>query len=142
MPSSAGPPLLEAAPRDLGVDGCGAPVMAANGDAQVVTTPGAFDESLGGFIDGYLLKLTPDLSEIVFGTYLGGGPPDACERVVVGPSGVITVVGTTRSEGFPVTPGALQTEGAVFDLDAYVARLSPDAATQPRRHRGDTVGHQ
>jgi hypothetical protein len=91
----------------------------ANGNAYVVgmtsassfpTTDGAFDTTFdtGCSLDGYLTKLSADGSGLVYSTYLGGdtGELDFALGVAVNGAGEAYVVGTTRSPGFPTTPGA------------------------------------
>jgi hypothetical protein len=79
--------------------------------------------------DAFVTMLTPDGGDLVYSTFLGGQLQDRAWGVTVDPSGVVTVAGDTGgfafgTEGFPVTPGALQTEPG-FDQDTFVSRLSP-----------------
>jgi hypothetical protein len=62
---------------------------------------------------------------LVWSTYLGGNNRDEISGADVGPSGVITVCGTTWSTDFPTTTGAYQATFNGGGTDAFVARLDP-----------------
>ncbi|MEK7408157.1 MAG: SBBP repeat-containing protein [Acidobacteriota bacterium] len=85
-------------------------------------TPDAFQGSPGGGFDGFLVKLNPAGSTLVYSTYLGGGQRDEATAVALAPSGDAFVTGTTWSTNFPVTPGVIQ--GAFGgDRDVFAARI-------------------
>ncbi len=98
--------------------------------SEFTPSPGAFDTTFL-FSDPWIVKFTPDLVSREFGTFLGGGAPDRIDRITTDGSGTITVFGTTGSHDFPITDGAFQTTkvGPSFELDAFVARLTPDGST-------------
>jgi uncharacterized protein (TIGR03437 family) len=94
------------------------------------TTPDAFQRENGGVTTAFVTKLTPDLSEILFSTYLGGSIDDHGQTVAVDDAGDIYVAGRTLSTDFPVTLGALQgrlVRGAFFG-DAFVTKVSADGS--------------
>ncbi len=94
------------------------------------TTPDAFQRENGGVTTAFVTKLTPDLSEILFSTYLGGSIDDHGQTVAVDDAGGIYVAGRTLSTDFPVTLGALQgrfVRGAFFG-DAFVTKVSADGS--------------
>ena len=70
-------------------------------------TLGVFDTTFNGRWDGFVTKLNPDASGIVFSTFLGGSHNDRCSGIVAGPGGGVFVIGDTESPDFPVTPDAL-----------------------------------
>jgi hypothetical protein len=71
-----------------------------------------------------LVILKPDLTELVYASYLGGSGDDLIRSPALGPNGEIYLVGNTSSTDFPVTPGAAQSKlrGA---SDAFVMKLVP-----------------
>jgi hypothetical protein len=81
-------------------------------------TPGAFQTSNAGGTtvcwvirgpgDGFITKLNPQGTGLVFSTYLGGSGPDGVAVAGVEPSGDVIFVGGTDSTDFPVTPDAFQ----------------------------------
>jgi len=81
--------------------------------ADFRTTAGAYDRTCGAdggcrHGDGFVTELTPDGSQIVFSTYLGGSADDEIAAIAVDAAGHINVAGSTASTDFPTTPGALQ----------------------------------
>jgi hypothetical protein len=91
------------------------------------TTPGVVQPKLNGPRDSAIVKLKPDGSGLVFGTFLGGsGEDDAIMGVRLDAAGNIYVAGHTKSTDFPVTPGAAQRRLG-GESDCYFTKLSPDA---------------
>lgn len=74
------------------------------------TTPGAFDTTHGGGgespIDGFVSKLNPTGTNLVYSSFLGGGRSDVAVGVRVDGRGRAYVVGGTDSRDFPVSPDA------------------------------------
>lgn len=92
-------------------------------------TADAFQPSFGGVFDVALAKLSPDLSTIVYATYLGGngsGGDSGNEfaYLQVNAAGEIFLVGATGSLNFPTTAGVIQTSYGGGQLDAFVAKLT------------------
>jgi hypothetical protein len=91
-------------------------------------TPGAFDTTYnagyGGYIDGFVTKLSPTGSSLVYSTYLGGSESDQGMGIAVDDEGRAHVTGSSTSFDFPTTPRA-------FDRtveppgDAFVVKLNP-----------------
>ena len=109
--------------------------------ADFQTTAGAYDRRCGldsgcSHGDGFVTELTPDGSQIVFSTYLGGSGDDAIAAIAVDAAGRINVAGSTASADFPTTPGAVQftyaggadTEGEPL-MDAFFVRLTADGSS-------------
>ncbi len=112
--------------------------LSSDGSAVVVgttystdypTTPGALDQTLADFPDGFVTKLNPDGSALAFSTFLGGARSDECRKVALDSTGGVYVAGETVSEDFPVTPGAYDSVIAnSYTSDVFVARISADGA--------------
>ncbi|MGI8550221.1 MAG: SBBP repeat-containing protein [Dehalococcoidia bacterium] len=87
-----------------------------------------------GTSTAYLAKLSPDGTNLLYSTYLGGGVEDT-EAIALDRSGNVYLTGETSSKNFPTCPGsdprcasigsALQTT-LKSDANAYVAKLSAD----------------
>jgi len=77
--------------------------------------------------DAFVVKLSP-AGQIVYATYLGGAGADAGLGIAVDSAGSAYVVGSTNSQNFPVTAGAVQSHLA-GNTDVFVAKLSPDGST-------------
>jgi len=94
------------------------------------TTSGAFQPASSGGIDGFIAKLNPTGSTLVYGTYLGGGlQSDHVTGIVLDPADNIYVTGRTENVGFPVTSGTLDLtfnggeDGFVTKLDSAGSAL-------------------
>lgn len=100
------------------------------------TTPGSIKPSNpnGATInqDGFLLKINPSGSALVYGTYLGGSGADVANAVQVDAAGQATVVGQTASSDFAGMTAAVS--GA---SDAFLIKVSSDGS---RIVTGQTFG--
>ena len=100
------------------------------------TTPGSIKPSNpnGATInqDGFLLKINPSGSALVYGTYLGGSGADVANAVQVDAAGQATVVGQTASSDFAGMTAAVS--GA---SDAFLITVSSDGS---RIVTGQTFG--
>ncbi|MCZ6755631.1 MAG: SBBP repeat-containing protein [Gemmatimonadetes bacterium] len=114
--------------------------LAANDDIYVIgrvfsganfsATAGAYQTSLRGVDDAFVLRLTNDGTSTLFRTRLGGGNTVVGEVATAGfvHNNSLVLTGISLSFDFPTTPGAAQTQGAGA-RDAFFARLSEDGAT-------------
>jgi uncharacterized protein (TIGR03437 family) len=88
------------------------------------TTPGAFQR--GSFFgdDGFVTKLNPSGSGLVYSTLIAGNGDDIGAAIAVDAGGNVYLTGYTKSADFPTTPGAFQRTPSV-GLDAYALKLNP-----------------
>jgi gliding motility-associated-like protein len=116
---------------------CTQSTKATNAADNFPTTPGAFQRMPGGTTntreqDGVVIKASPDLSTILFSTYLGGNNDDAAFVLSLHPTNNnIYVGGSTASTNFPGT-----TNGAIINSTyqggacaGFVTILSNDGST-------------
>ena len=113
------------------------------------TTTGAFQTSyfvnannpynpsqqIGTYSNAFVSKLTPDGSELVFSTYLGGsgggnfGQGDTGRRIKLDPANDAYVLGLTDSADFPTTPSAYAgTQPVPGSFSAFLSKLSADGS--------------
>lgn len=91
---------------------------------------GGFQSSKKGKQDGVVLKMTPNLSNLIFSTYLGGSGDDAAYVLSLNPSnGNIYVAGGTESNDLNGS-----TTGTIGDsnhggIDGFVSIISNDGST-------------
>ena len=96
--------------------------------AADLPTTDAFQDSIRGVKDGFVTKLDPAGSRIVYSTYLGGSLDDAINAIAVDTDGNAYVVGETYSSDFP-SQNAFQPRKSGFRLvnsalgNAFVAKL-------------------
>jgi Beta-propeller repeat len=95
--------------------------------ANFPTTPGAFDTTQNGgafdeLFDGFVTKLNPTGSGLVYSTFLGGSKSDFSAGFAVDTARNAYVVGSTLSADFPTTPGSF--DRAFAGSEGFVAKLN------------------
>ncbi|HMD85409.1 MAG TPA: SBBP repeat-containing protein [Terriglobia bacterium] len=83
-----------------------------------------FQGTYDGNGDGFVSKLTPDASGLIYSTYLGGTATDGVAAIAIDSSGHAFVTGGTSSTNFPISPGAFQAAYGGGTSDAFVAELN------------------
>jgi hypothetical protein len=110
----------------IALDGAGnAYVAGSTNSTDFPTTLGAYQPTLAGINDGYVVKLNAS-GALVFSTYLGGNSADGLNGVAADAAGNAYVVGSTISFNFPTTPGAFKT--TLMTQDATVSKLSANGS--------------
>jgi hypothetical protein len=107
---------------------------------DIPTTPGAFDTTYNGGEDFYVAKLTPDGSDLAFGTYLGGTGSEwiNTHNLALDDQGNAYVSIFTNSTDFPTTPGAFQTSYGGGSSDMAIVKLSSTGALLASTYLGST----
>jgi len=93
------------------------------------TTPGAYDrKGTGtGVNDGFVAKLSPDGTQLVWSTYLHGSQRDDVYGVWADSQGFVYITGWTGSSDFPTTVGAYdRTHNGKNDV--FLVKLTPDGS--------------
>lgn len=85
--------------------------------------------------EGFVARISPEVDQLLFGTFLGGAEDDELRDIAVGPSGTVHVAGYSFSPDYPVTAGpggfgivAAQLAPDGTDLD-YAILLDADGST-------------
>src|SRR5262249_38794926 len=121
----------------IAIDAAGNAYVAGTTASSDFPTVNAFQTMRrGGSVDvtGFVAKLSPDGSQLVYSTYLGGSGSEAIGGVAVDAQGNAYVTGETGSDDFPTTPGVLQEhpgnrhciEGCT---DAFVTKIAPSGSS-------------
>jgi len=94
------------------------------------TTADAHDRVYNGQADFFVACVTPDGSDLVYGTYLGGAGDEwiSTHNLAVDDAGNAYVAIPTSSSDYPVTRGTLQRRHAGGQTDWAVTKLSPTGA--------------
>jgi len=70
-------------------------------------TLNAFQSTFGGGIqNAFVTKFKPDLSALIYSTFLGGNNFDVATGIALGANGTAYVTGSSNSSNFPTTPDA------------------------------------
>jgi hypothetical protein len=101
--------------------------------ATVTSSPdfqnGVFrNQYLGGDTDGVVMRILPDLSGIVWGTFIGGSAVDAAYSIKIDASRNVYVAGGTTSADFAVATNAYQ-PNLQGNADGFVVKFSSDGST-------------
>jgi hypothetical protein len=93
-------------------------------------TPGVFQGEQGMTTqNGFITKLNPSGSALVYSTYLGGDDVNSVNSIALDSNGNAYVAGSTNSTNFPVTAGAFQSAIGISSFgypqtDAFVSELN------------------
>lgn len=91
--------------------------------ANFPVTPGAYDTTYNGNVDGFVAKLAPDMSKILACTYLGGTEADVVNAIDLDAAGNIYVAGWTDSSNYPSVVGAYD-RSLNGSSDVFVTKLN------------------
>lgn len=147
---------LQSLQRNYGDDGRSEVIIDGAGNIYVASctqsgnfpvTAGSFQNTFGGGQDGVLLKFSPDLSTLVFASFMGGTRNDAAYVLALAPDGSIFVAGGTESNNFfpaGVTAGTIGTAhhntGANDPIDGFLAVINPTGTSWVRGAYIGTTG--
>jgi glucose/arabinose dehydrogenase len=114
-----------------GLDSGQAIAVDADGNAYVggftnsndFPTVAPFQGTIGGSFDGFVAKLDPSGSSLVYSTYIGGSQRDFVLGIDVDDVGQAYVAGDVESEDFPTVNPLQPRWGGVWD--AWAAKLTP-----------------
>lgn len=91
-------------------------------------TVGCLQPTEGGGMDGVVFKMTPDLSTMIWSTYLGGTADDGCYALTLDNLQNIYTTGGTSSTNFPITAGSLSTSYNGGITDGYITKIKNDGS--------------
>ncbi len=112
---------------DIVLDGANNVLITGWTDSDDFPVKNAIDDTLTGFRDVFVTKLSGDDGTIVFSTYLGGDYTDEGRAITLGDGGEIVLAGSTGSTDFPTTPDAFQGQPSAplyIYTDAFITKLS------------------
>jgi MYXO-CTERM domain-containing protein len=110
----------------LAIDASGDVVVAGDVISQGFPVVNALQPSMGGGGDGWVAKVNPSGSALLFATYLGGSGSDLPLGLAVDSVGRVYVVGSTNSSDFP-TAAPLQSHSSL--TQGFVSALSANGSS-------------
>jgi hypothetical protein len=114
-------------PHGIVVDATGNAVVAGGTTSADFPTLGGVQTNLRGSEDGFVVKLAPSGTSLVYSTLFGGSAIDEFTDLAVSSSGEVYAAGTTTSADVPVRNAMQPTfAGATFDM--LVVKLNADAS--------------
>lgn len=129
----SGSPYGDDSANGLALDSSGNAYLAGSThESNFPVTKGAFQSTSsavgGGLSSGFVTKMNPAGTALVYSTYLGGSGNDRANALAADSSGDVYVTGSAGSTDFPVTKNAYQSQNnAAFNNDAvvFLTELSP-----------------
>jgi hypothetical protein len=123
----------------IGLDAAGNIYVAGITKSSAFPTANPIQAARSGNYDLWAARLSPDGAHLDYSTYLGGSSTEYLGRIAVDAAGYATLAGTTNSQSYPTTPGAVQPVfgggecgaagfGQRSCYDAFVTRLAPDGS--------------
>jgi hypothetical protein len=110
----------------IAVDSSGSAYIAGSTNSTDFPTANPLQPAFGGNLDGFVAKLNPSGTALVYSTYLGGSAFDSAVGIAVDSSGNAYVTGGTESTDFPTMNPLQPASGGGFD--AFVAKLNPSGS--------------
>ncbi len=110
---------------EVGIDAAGNVYAGGRTESNhLPVTTGAFDDTLNGSYDVFLVKFDPTMSNLLYCTYLGGDDYENVGGIHVYPDGRVLILGTSESADFPTTLGAF-CETLEGNQSAFLAIMNP-----------------
>ncbi|MGH9703643.1 MAG: choice-of-anchor D domain-containing protein, partial [Candidatus Acidiferrales bacterium] len=119
--------------RGIAIDSAGnAYVTGQTASTNFPIAGNAFQKTYGGGVaDGFVYKVNPTGSALVFSGYFGGNAEDQGDHgMAVDSSGNIYIAGFTKSPNFPITADAIQSTFQGGAYDAIIMKLTTDGSSQ------------
>lgn len=107
----------------IAVDSSGNAYLAGETRSTNFPLANAFDATFAGLFEGFLTKLNPAGSALVYSTYIGGDSFDSATSVAVDSSNNPYVAGRTTSSNFP-TLNPIQATFAGGGSDAFIMKFN------------------
>jgi hypothetical protein len=131
--------------NDIAVDGSGNAYITGDTQSAGLSLKGAFDGTLGGSSDAFVVKLNPTGTDIIYATYLGGSFSESAEAIAITSDGKACVTGSTSTDNiisdFPTTASRFQNGIGLPGgrTDAFLSVLAPtgNILTYSTFFRGD-----
>jgi hypothetical protein len=116
---------------DIAVDSVGNAYVSGFTNSPGLMVVNGFQPTYGaGSFDGFLVKLNPSGTALLYSTYLGGGSLDDASNIAVDAAGNAYVLGNTASSDFP-TRDAFQTfkigGTRILGTDIFIAKINTNS---------------
>ncbi|MGB0887241.1 MAG: T9SS type B sorting domain-containing protein [Vicingaceae bacterium] len=92
-------------------------------------TGGVFQPLLGGLQDGCVFKLSADVTNLIWSSFIGGSNDDAAYSLVLNDLGEVLITGGTTSSDFLTTPSALIPNYQLGESDGWILKIDASAST-------------
>ncbi|HOL73413.1 MAG TPA: SBBP repeat-containing protein [Bryobacteraceae bacterium] len=125
---SGGAAGLPESGKAIAVDSAGNAYVAGVTSSKNFPVAGAAQPSPGGgTTDGFVVKLNPAGSSLVYSTYLGGASVDYCTAIALDAAGAVWVAGYTASANMTMKAPAQGSNAGLYD--AFLVQLASNGST-------------
>lgn len=107
---------------DINFDNTGNVVFVSSTQSSDFPIINGFDNTLGGNLDAVLVKLSPDLKNVIWSTYFGGSDDDAGYSIAIDDNDIF-IVGGTKSTDLASTNGVQTTYQGGFS-DGFITKIN------------------
>lgn len=112
------------------VDSNGNPLISSFSQSEdFPTTSNAFQPNTGGGQDGVIFKINPDMSNMIWSTYIGGNGNDSAYGLRLAENNNVFVTGSAADNSFPSAPNSAIPNFVGGTNDGFVIELSADGST-------------
>ncbi len=123
-------------PSSIAIDAAGNAYVAGTTASSDFPLVDPIELSRGGGViglSGFVSKLSPDGSQLLYSTYLGGSGSAVINDIALDAEGDVYVTGETDSTDFPTTPGVIQEKAGRRHCiegcsDAFVTKIAPSGS--------------
>jgi gliding motility-associated-like protein len=114
---------------EVALDPDGNPVVSTSTSSNDIHTSLSAPQSVfgGGALDGYVFRMDPGLTTMLWATFCGGSGADSGHGVQFSSTGEVYVTGGTTSANLPMAGSPLQSANS-GGTDGYIMRYSPTGA--------------
>jgi gliding motility-associated-like protein len=122
------------------IDNAGFVYVAASSNSVDFPTKNAAQSRLAGMQDGVVIKLTPNLTDMVYSTYLGGSSNDAAFVLAHNPlNNSVYVAGVTQSTDFAGDKTGTIGQSFQGDVDGFITQLNSSGVIQRTSYLATTT---
>jgi hypothetical protein len=112
--------------RGIAVDDADHAYVTGHTNSADFPTANAYDASLSGFSDAFVIKLSTDGSSADYSTFLGGNGNEHGWSIIVDAAGQAIISGDTESPDFPLISPVDDSLGGT--TDAYITKMADDGS--------------
>jgi hypothetical protein len=123
----------------IAVDSAGDVYVTGHTTSTNFPTANAYQGSAGGSQDGFLAKLNPSGSALLFSTYLGGSGNDIATALTFDLTGKVYMTGNTRSTNFPTLNPYQGSLGGAGSQNAFVSTFTAAGALSYSTYLGGSA---
>ncbi|MCB9186916.1 MAG: gliding motility-associated C-terminal domain-containing protein [Flavobacteriales bacterium] len=104
-------------------------IASSTGSSDLPVTAGTIGQTLSGNQDACVAKFSPNVSTLIWCTYLGGDGADAGYSMKHNSLNELYVTGGTEGQGFPIVGSTLNTTYQGGQSDGFIVRLNNSATS-------------